>query len=83
MMLCRTYVVLLNGRQNAASFAAIGEEQAYLNQDTDQYLELEDEKYILLDRKMGKSKLIEEGMPKYYKYYYDRVWKEDFIDGLE
>lgn len=66
----------------AAAFIAIEEERAYLNPDTDQYLELEDEKYILLDRKTGKSKLIEEGMPEYYEYYYDRVWEEDFNDGL-
>ncbi len=68
---------------NAASFAAIEEERAYLNPDTYQYLEPEDEKYFLLfDRKTGKSKLIEEGMPEYYEYYYDRVWKEDFDDGF-
>lgn len=65
---------------NAASFAAIEEERAYLNPDTDKFLD--DEKYILFDRKTGKSKRIQEGMPEYYEYYYDRLWKEDFNDEL-
>lgn len=62
---------------NAASFAAIEEERAYLNPDTEKFLD--GEKYILFDRKTGKSKQIKKGMPEYYEYYYDRLWEEDFM----
>lgn len=63
---------------NAGFYAAIGEERAYLNPGTMEFLD--GEKYILFDRKTGKGKPVKKGMPEYYELYYDRVWEEDYDD---
>lgn len=53
---------------NQGSFVFFGEERAYLNWNPD---EIDNEEYIMVDRKTGKCKRVKKGMPEYYELYYD------------
>ncbi len=63
---------------NTGLFVSFREDRAYL--DPGDSGEIEEEEYIMIDRKTGKSKLVKRGMLEYYEFYYDRVWEEDYAD---